>query len=175
MYIGWLEGGWVQKILTHIWCLSKRLDPEQQKTISLLSKTNAWHTWKAISWLLLLFRFMPFRCTDTRLSPLFENKTRVTVTAQCHTIYTHRQFQTPASQGIARVKFWSIMLIACLPLYCLGQRCPTVRTTDQFKAWQLGGGTRFFSTHKLTTRAACAPAQVTRPLSNHHCIHSHSL
>ena len=36
----------------------------------------------------------------------------------------------------------------------MGQSRSTVRTTDQSKAQQLGGGTGFFSTHKHTTRAA---------------------
>ena len=37
----------------------------------------------------------------------------------------------------------------------MGQSCLTVRTTDQSKARQLGGGTGIFSTHKLTARTAC--------------------
>ena len=40
----------------------------------------------------------------------------------------------------------------------IGESCPTVRTTDQSKARWLGGGTGFFSTHKLTActaRIAC--------------------
>ena len=36
----------------------------------------------------------------------------------------------------------------------MGQSRSTVRTTDQSKAWQLGGGTGFFSTHKPTVRTA---------------------
>ena len=36
----------------------------------------------------------------------------------------------------------------------MGQSPPTVKTTDQSKAQQLGGGTGFFSTHKPTVRAA---------------------
>ena len=37
----------------------------------------------------------------------------------------------------------------------MGQSRPRVRTTDQSKARQLGGGTGFFSTHKPTAHAAC--------------------
>ena len=37
----------------------------------------------------------------------------------------------------------------------MGQSRPIVRTTDQSKDRWLGGGTRLFSTHKLTARAAC--------------------
>ena len=35
----------------------------------------------------------------------------------------------------------------------MGQSPPTVKTTDQSKARWLGGGTKFFSTHKPTTCA----------------------
>ena len=63
----------------------------------------------------------------------------------------------------------------CLPrtiLSCgmMGQSRQTVRTTDQYKARRLGGGTRFFSTHKLTVRAARVaspgnPATLKPPLN----------
>jgi len=36
----------------------------------------------------------------------------------------------------------------------MGQSHPIVRTTDQSKARQLGGETKFFSTHELIARAA---------------------
>ena len=53
--------------------------------------------------------------------------------------------------------------VYCLPhtiLSCgtMGQSPPTVRTTDQSKVRRLGGGTGFFSTHKLkvhTVHVAC--------------------
>ena len=78
----------------------------------------------------------------------------------------HRRFQTRASPGIARVKFWSN-----LPLYCLarddGADDLTARTTEHRR---LGGGTGFFSTHKFTARAvrvACPgnPAAPKPPLT----------
>ena len=73
-----------------------------------------------------------------------------------HTSDIHRQFQTRESPGIARVKFWSTVLIAHHYIVCgtMGQSSQTVRTTDQSKAWRSGGGTEFFSTLKLTTRTA---------------------
>ena len=37
----------------------------------------------------------------------------------------------------------------------MGESRLTVRTTDQSKARRIGGGTRFFSTHKLTSHATC--------------------
>jgi len=48
------------------------------------------------------------------------------------------RFQPWANPGIAWVKFWSIVVIAyhCIVLWdnwALGQRCPTVSTTDQSK------------------------------------------
>ena len=56
-------------------------------------------------------------------------------------------------QHITMVKFGQLCLLLTTILSCgtTGQSRPTVRTTDQSKARRLGGGTGFFSTHKLTT------------------------
>ena len=48
----------------------------------------------------------------------------------------HRRFQTRASPCIARVKFWSVVLIAYTTIWScgtMGQSPPTVRTTDNLK------------------------------------------
>ena len=64
----------------------------------------------------------------------------------------HRRFQTRASPGIARVKFWSIMLID--HHYIL--RDDRAEFSDgKSKARQLGGGVGFFSTYKPSARRAC--------------------
>ena len=44
-----------------------------------------------------------------------------------------------------------LLLTTALSCGMMGHSRPTVRTTDQSKARRLGGGTGFFSTHKLTT------------------------
>ena len=53
-----------------------------------------------------------------------------------------------------------------------------IRTTDQSKARWLGGGTRFFSTHKLTAHAMCVAcpgnlAALKLPLGVGHTIDRH--
>ena len=63
--------------------------------------------------------------------------------------YKHRRFQTRASPGIARVKLWSIVLIAYH--YIVLQ---DVVQSPLTKARRLGGGTGFFSAHKPTASAA---------------------
>ena len=68
----------------------------------------------------------------------------------------HRRFQTRASPGIARVKFWSIVLIAYHYIVLRDDETESSDSKDnrQSKARRLGGGTGFFCTHKPTVRAA---------------------
>ena len=70
----------------------------------------------------------------------------------------HRRFQTRASPGIARVKFWSIVHIAYHYIVLRDDGAESFDSKDnrQSKARSLGGGTGFFSTHKPTARAARA-------------------
>ena len=88
----------------------------------------------------------------------------------------HRRFQTRASPGIARVKFWSIVLIAYhyIVLRDDGAESSDSKDNRQSKARRLGGGTGFFSTHKPTARAArvACPgnlAALKPPLLSHAC------
>ena len=47
-----------------------------------------------------------------------------------------------------------LLLTTILSCGTMGQSCPTVRTTDQSKAWRLGGGPDF-SPPKLTAHTTC--------------------
>ena len=67
--------------------------------------------------------------------------------------YTHRRFQTRASPGIAQVKFWSIVCLLLTTILSCGTM--GAELSDSNGTTELGGGTGFFSTHKLTARITC--------------------